>query len=345
MKTLLLCAGVLLGNMILVGQSPASPSAQVQPPLPGCAKTISFAVAEGGQPVPAIPTFAGKWIGKKYHVEGHPELCLSQIPSSTTANYVVIFSTSDASFEGLMPSAHTYTSTGPQSSNVAGVTSYGGTWNYSYSSTLPAATTSSIDLLKVDASKKMVLIRVYNQQGHQLSRYSVDADHNRENRLQQAIEDIHRDVVEKPSQTRIAAPLSVYYVNCDVDSPGPTSLVASADPPPAALDAKPVASPPPPQATLELVSNPAGADIYVDDKYMGKTPLTASVAPGEHVVILRKADFSIWDRKLQLASGPRHINAYLERKFLTLSSSQPQTIQQPVQSHSTQPQTGISTQH
>jgi hypothetical protein len=37
------------------------------PPLPGCSKNVSFAIAEGGQPVPAIPKFAVKWIDKMSH--------------------------------------------------------------------------------------------------------------------------------------------------------------------------------------------------------------------------------------------------------------------------------------
>ena len=81
MRTLWIVVEALLVSTFTVGQS-ALPAAV------SCGKTISFAMAEGGQPVPAIPKFAAKWIGKKYHFEGHPELCLSQIPSSSTANYV-----------------------------------------------------------------------------------------------------------------------------------------------------------------------------------------------------------------------------------------------------------------
>ena len=307
-------AAVLLVSTCALGQSPAPASV-------ACAKTISFAIAEGGQPVPTIPKFAAKWIGKKYHVEGHPELCLSQIPSSSTANYVVIFSTTDLSFEGLTPSAHTYSSTGPLSGNPAGVSSYGGTWNYSYTRALPPGTTSSIDLLRVDASKKVLVIRVYDQKGRQLSRYSVDSDHSREKLLEQMIVDIQRDPVEKPAQKRMAAPLSVYYVNCDVDSPTPASQVASIDPPVAAKDPQPKPAPPPP-ATLDFSSNPAGADIYLDGNYVGKSPFSAVVAPGEHVVLMRKSEFGTWQRKIQVAAGPRKVTAYLERKFLTLPSGQ-----------------------
>ena len=167
MRTAWISAAILLVSTFTMGQSSASA------PTP-CTKTISFAIAEGGQPVPAIPKFAAKWIGKTKHIAGYPELCLAQIPSTSTANFLVIFATSDSSFDGLTPSAHTYTSTGPMSGDLAS-SSYGGTWNYSYLGTGPSATTSSIDLQRVDSSRKMLEVRAYDQQGRQLSRYSVDA--------------------------------------------------------------------------------------------------------------------------------------------------------------------------
>ena len=326
-------AVALLGCAMAVAQTPA--------PAPAtCTKTITFAGAENGQPVPAIPKFAAKWIGKSKHVEGYPDMCLSQMPSSRTANYIVIFSTNESSFNGLTAAAHTYSSSGPLSGDGTGVNSYGGMWTYSYSSTLPQTATSSLDLHHIDASKKDLILHAYDQQGRQVSHYVVDSDHNREKILEQVMADIHRDVVEKIAQKRVAAPLSVYYVNCDVDSTNPQSVTASAEHPAVPPDTKPTPSPAPPptQATLELLSNPLGADIYLDDKYVGKSPSSVTVAPGEHNVIMRKTDYGTWGRKLQVVAGPRRVNAYLEQKFLTLPSSQPQTAQRPTQPRVTQPQ-------
>ena len=313
MRTAWIVVEALLVSAFAVGQS-ALPS-----PV-SCAKTISFAVAEGGQPVPAIPKFAAKWIGKKYHFEGHPDLCLSQIPSSSTANYVVIFSISESSFDGLTPSAHTYTSDGLLSGNVGGVNSYGGTWNYSYAAGFPPGTTSSIDLQKVDASKKVLVVRAYNERGRVVSHYSVDASHSREKLLEQVVTDIHRDMAEPPTHKRVAAPLSVYYVNCDVDSPTPVSMMASTEPPAPAKEPQP--KPTPPQATLEFSSDPVGADIYLDGSYIGKSPLTAIVSLGEHDVLIRKSEFGTWQRKLRVTAGLHKMKAYLERKILTVPSGQ-----------------------
>jgi hypothetical protein len=318
MRIVWIVVEVLLASAFAAGQT--------SPPDPvSCAKTISFAVAEGGQPVPAFPRFSAKWIGKKHYFEGRPELCLSQIPSASTANYVVIFSSSESSFDGLTPSAHTYTSTGSLSGNLAGVSSYGGTWNYSYAGTLSRVTTNSVDLQRIDASKKLLVIHAYNQQGRQVSHYSVDSDHSREKLLEQVITDIHRDVVEPPAHKRVAAPLSVYYVNCDVDSPTPGSRFASTDPAVSPTEPEPTPRPNPiePPATVLFSSNPAGADIYVDGSYVGKSPFTVVVARGEHVVMMRKSEFGTWQRTIQVSAAPRRVTAYLERKFLTLPPGQP----------------------
>lgn len=328
MRTVWILATVLLMGAVALGQ-PSGGSSSLVPGKPSisalvgandpaavkCSKTITFAIAEGGQPVPAIPKFAAKWIGKTKHVEGYPQLCLSQIPSSSTYNYVVIFSVDESSFYGLTPSAHTYTSTGPLSGNIAGLSGYGGTWNYAYTSALPATTTSSIALQRIDASKEKLGLRAYDQEGRQISNYSVNRDHAREKQLEQAIVDIYHDSPEIRPHKSIAAPLSVYYVNCDVDSPTPVSPVTSAEAPVKPAPPKPAALP---HATVEFLSNSAGADIYLDGNYIGKTPFTVAVASGEHVVLMHKRDFSTWQQKLRAGAGPLRVTGYLERRVLVL---------------------------
>src|ERR1019366_7434200 len=192
------------------GQTQASPP-QV------CAKNVSFAVAEGGQPVPAIPKFTSKWFGKKSHQQDYKGLCFSQIPSSSMSNYVVIFSTSEAMFEGLTPSAHTYTSA-PGSGNATRTSSYGGTWSYAYAGVPPPKTTTTLDL-QSDDKPKSLYARAYNQQGRVVSRYSLAGFPSREKLVEYVLAAIQGDVLMPTKQMPKAVPLSVYYVNCDVDSP------------------------------------------------------------------------------------------------------------------------------
>ena len=324
MRTAPIFAAALLISVIALGQSPTaspvSPPTQSSVSSPAasaslkCSKTVTFAVAEGGQPVPAIPKFATKWIGKGKHAAGYPQLCFSQIPSSSTYNYVVILANSESSFAGLTPSAHTYTSTGPLAENAGGISGYGGTWNYSYAGVPAPVTTSSAALQRIDASREKLILRAYDQEGRQVSNYSVDGNQSKEKGLDQVIGDVYRDSPEKLSHKRVATPLSVYYVNCDVDSPAPVSQVASLEPP----VSPPATKPPLPPAIVEFLSNSTGAEIYLDGRYIGKTPFTITVDPGEHLVLMRKRDYSTWQQKLQAGTGPRRVMGYLERKVLIL---------------------------
>ncbi len=287
------------------GETPASP-----PEV--CAKNVSFAVAEGGQPVPAIPKFASKWIDKKLHKHDYSGLCFSQIPSSSTNNYVVIFSTSEAMFEGLTPSAHTYTSV-PGSGN-ASTSSYGGTWSYAYAGVPPPKTTATLDLRRDDKPKSLY-VHAYNQQGRVISSYGLAGFPSREKLLEYVLASILGDASPPPKQTPMAVPMSVYYVNCDVDSP---TVQTAMEPRPSTPPAEPAHKPPPPATPLEIWSSPAGADISLDGMNIGKTPHSLVVPPGEHTITLHKQDFGTWQRTMLVDAGRRRIGAYLEQKTLTL---------------------------
>ena len=56
-------------------------------------------------------------------------------------------------------------------------------------------------------------------------------------------------------------------------------------------------------ASLEFWSSPMGADIFLDGAYVGKTPYSLTVPPGEHTITMRKKDFGTWQRKMQIACG------------------------------------------
>ena len=69
-------------------------------------------------------------------------------------------------------------------------------------------------------------------------------------------------------------------------------------------------------AQLDIASTPAGADIEVDGKFVGSTPSSITVDPGEHDVVVKKTGFGTWERKVSVTSG--HINLSAE---LTPSSN------------------------
>ena len=284
-----------------------------------CTKNVSFAVAEGGQPVPAVPKFAAKLIDKKSHQQEYKTLCFSQIPSSSMNNYLVVFSTSEAMFEGLTPSAHTYTSTTPGSAAATAVSSYGGTWSYSYVGMPPPATTTTLDLRRDDKPKSL-FVRAYNQQGRLISKYSLGGFFSKEKLVDYVLANILGDAPLPQRQKPMAVPLSVYYVNCDVDSPAvETAKEAPPDTaPPGAAGKDSVPKNPAPKAVLDIWSNPAGADISLDGEHIGKTPYSMVVPPGEHMIALHKPEFGTWQRKMQMDAGEHRVGAYLEQKTLAL---------------------------
>jgi len=67
-------------------------------------------------------------------------------------------------------------------------------------------------------------------------------------------------------------------------------------------------------AKLLLESNPPGADIEIDGGFVGNTPSDLQVTEGEHTVVVKKAGFKNWERKVTVNSGSSvHLGAELEK--------------------------------
>ncbi len=312
MKLLWALVGISLAGLAAFAVTPASTPT-------GCSKNISFSVAEGGQPVPAVPKFAAKWISDKKHERENPDLCFSQIPDPKLKNYVIVFSTLDSSFDGLIPTAHTYTRTPPPSLNEAVVSNYGGTWDYSYMGLMNTAATSTMDLEYADKNK-VLFMRAYNQQGGLISQYRPNRGRSREAMLEGVMADIRNSGQALPQQKPFVAPLSVYYVNCDVDGP-PVSTPKV--PSPETAQSEPAPKPALQNATIEFWSNPIGADVYVDGLYAGKTPYSQVLPLGEHTISMRKKDYGTWLLRTMVTADKHRILGYLEQKTINIGFGTP----------------------
>jgi hypothetical protein len=66
-----------------------------------------------------------------------------------------------------------------------------------------------------------------------------------------------------------------------------------------------------PTTQLDVASTPAGADIEIDGKFVGNTPSSISVAPGDHEISVKKTGFGVWTRKMAVSAGHININAEL----------------------------------
>ena len=56
-------------------------------------------------------------------------------------------------------------------------------------------------------------------------------------------------------------------------------------------------------STVEIKSTPAGAEITVDEKFMGSTPSSLRLAAGDHKIRLEKSGFKMWERTLTVGAG------------------------------------------
>jgi hypothetical protein len=110
-----------------------------------------------------------------------------------------------------------------------------------------------------------------------------------------------------PKGTEITA-----YVAAD------TAIVSASSP--TVTETAALASNPPPEPLVEAVStilvtsNPEGAEITIDGKFMGTTQSTLKLSPGEHTVKMEKGGYKPWSRTVTLNAGSNiTIDATLEK--------------------------------
>ncbi|MHB8502581.1 MAG: trypsin-like peptidase domain-containing protein [Candidatus Acidiferrales bacterium] len=52
--------------------------------------------------------------------------------------------------------------------------------------------------------------------------------------------------------------------------------------------------------TVAITSEPDGAEIYVDEKFVGDAPAKLKLAAGNHTMVIRAAGFAVWKRTLEI---------------------------------------------
>jgi hypothetical protein len=90
----------------------------------------------------------------------------------------------------------------------------------------------------------------------------------------------------------------------------PKAAKASAKTAPAAAPAADPSAAPTPTVTvaeaesiIALVSTPAGADVNVDDAFVGNTPATLKLKPGKHTIKVSMTGYKDWSREMTVLSG------------------------------------------
>jgi hypothetical protein len=128
-----------------------------------------------------------------------------------------------------------------------------------------------------------------------------------------------------------AAPLFLFMHGKDITIPKGTEITAyiSGNVP---LDLAKFAPPKMPEvvpesasatrATVQIDSDPAGADIELDGAFAGNTPSSVGVPAGEHAIKITRAGYKAWERKVRISSGSVKIAAELEKQEVAPPASE-----------------------
>ena len=63
-----------------------------------------------------------------------------------------------------------------------------------------------------------------------------------------------------------------------------------------------------------MTSTPAGATVFVDKVRRGLTPLTLELARGAYTIIVERAGYQRFEKKVQVSDKPSTVEAPLKRK-------------------------------
>jgi hypothetical protein len=56
-------------------------------------------------------------------------------------------------------------------------------------------------------------------------------------------------------------------------------------------------------SVISVKSDPEGGEILVDGKFVGSTPSTLSLQPGDYTISISKSGHTLWERKMSLNAG------------------------------------------
>jgi PEGA domain len=109
---------------------------------------------------------------------------------------------------------------------------------------------------------------------------------------------MHGKDITIPKGTEVTA-----YINGDIPLEPAKFQTQAASPASATSPAQNVNGGDPALSSVEVKSSPDGAEITVDEKYMGSAPSTLKLTAGDHKIKLEKSGFKIWERTLTVGAG------------------------------------------
>lgn len=64
---------------------------------------------------------------------------------------------------------------------------------------------------------------------------------------------------------------------------------------------------------LSIEADAPNCDIEVDGSFVGSTPSTLNLAPGQHTIVVKRAGYKDWTRTITVTGGAVHVSAAMER--------------------------------
>jgi hypothetical protein len=96
------------------------------------------------------------------------------------------------------------------------------------------------------------------------------------------------------------------YINGNIPIDPAKFTQPASNPPPVVTPAPAAgvsAAPSPETIAVPVSSIPDGADITVDQKFMGSTPSTLRLTPGDHTISVEKSGFKPWQKTITVTAG------------------------------------------
>lgn len=59
----------------------------------------------------------------------------------------------------------------------------------------------------------------------------------------------------------------------------------------------------PAKGTVNVSSNPTGADVLVDGDFVGNSPAILKLAPGKHTISVKMSGYADWSKEITVESG------------------------------------------
>ena len=115
-----------------------------------------------------------------------------------------------------------------------------------------------------------------------------------------------------PHTVAATAPLPVAATPAPVAKPVPPSGTANVLPPVSPASNALV------MATVVVESNVKSADIEVDGQFLGSTPSTITLTPGQHTIVVKKKAYQDWKRTMNVTGGSVHVNADMVKPAFTV---------------------------